>query len=76
MGDWGVGPQSNLRWMDGPCIRPPNISRTTVGKQATNCLKMVFRRNFGCEIDVLGQENGGHPLIVCENVRFHHQSIS
>src|SRR6218665_2726186 len=29
-GDWGDGPPQNLRWGDGPCIRPPNISRSSV----------------------------------------------
>src|SRR6218665_1705199 len=26
----GDGPPKNLRWTDGPCIRPPNISRSSV----------------------------------------------
>ena len=26
----GDGPQKNFRWEDGPCIRPPNIWRSSV----------------------------------------------
>src|SRR6218665_370726 len=29
-GTGGTVPQKNLRWGDGPCIRPPNILRSSV----------------------------------------------
>src|SRR6218665_387450 len=31
LGGWGDAPtENNLRWGDGPCIRPPNILRSSV----------------------------------------------
>jgi len=29
-GDWGDGPSKKFTWGDGPCIRPLNISRSSV----------------------------------------------
>jgi len=29
-GDWGDGPKKTLRWGDSPCIRTPNILRSSV----------------------------------------------
>jgi len=31
-GNWGDGPSQNLRWRVRPCIRPPNILRSSARK--------------------------------------------
>jgi len=52
MRDWGaVFPQS-LRWGDGPCIRPPNILRSSVVGCARKYGKSK-KRCFSCEERVM-----------------------
>ena len=62
-GDWGDGPPTNLRWGNGPCIRPPNILRSSVVGSARKYEQRgekVLSRNFFSEIVVFLVKKGLH----------------
>src|SRR6218665_793468 len=49
----GMAPQKNLRWGDGPCIRPPNILRSSVvGCAKVRTEKKSFIKEFFSEVVV------------------------
>src|SRR6218665_3264207 len=51
-GGLGDGPPQSLRWGDGPCIRPPNILRSSVVGCARNYEKSK-KWCFSCEERVM-----------------------
>ena len=61
-GDWGDGPQKNLGWGDGPCIRPPNILISSVvgcAQKYEQRKKRVIKEFFS-EIVVFLVEKGSY----------------
>jgi len=79
-GDWGTVPQ-NLRWGDGPCIRPPNILRSSVvgcarehEQSRKRCYEGIifWNRGFPREERVINDISQGKDM---ENLRKYRENL-